>query len=128
MKTKEKGAQINAQTQGPNDGSNKCAPRAFIWGVYTKNGLFKFSKINPQISDSRYASGTLISGPHRGGVTFFGRYLQCTIKELKIEVVHLLERSFRTLRGISYLDTGTLQDTGHLLGRLLIRGKQGGKI
>ncbi len=66
----------------------------------------------------RYVSGTLISGPHRGG-HLFGRYLQSKNKGngLKKEGVTYSDARFGPLRGgVSYLDTGTLQDTGHLLG------------
>ncbi len=62
-----------------------------------------------------YASGTLISGPQRGSLIWTVSAMQNKRKWLIKRGGHLLGRSFRPLRG-SVICTGTLQDTGHLLG------------
>ncbi len=69
----------------------------------------------PQIRDPRVRFRDADFGAPEGG-QLFGWYRQCKIKEngLKIEGVTYKDTRFGPLQGVSYLDTGTLQDAGHL--------------
>ncbi len=64
-----------------------------------------------------YASGTLISGPQRGSLIWTVPAIQNKGKWLKNRGGSLIRTLILGLSPrVSYLDTGTLQAAGHLLG------------